>query len=191
MTKELIINIMLDSGIDNYTINDDLSIDINENVDLNNEEPITKYMKDGTINLNIINGNFSCMLDGDLKNASMPRIVNGDFDISFSNFETLERCPGQVKGDYNCSFNNLTTLKGCVKEINGDFYCTMNSLTSLEYGPNIVSGNVDLTHNELTTLKHAPFGKSYDLFGNNFKENITDDNIQEIIRNYKIIDILE
>lgn len=191
MDKKLIDDIMIGSGISKYTINEDHSINIDGNVALNSEQLIIQYMINGSIKLNIINGDFSCMLKGDLSNASLPKIVYGDFDISFSDFKTLERCPEYVGGDYNCSYNELTTLKGCIKEVNGDFNCSMNELLTLEHAPYNVSGDVDISHNLLTNLKYTPIAESYFVIGNDFDDDITDDNIHQVIRNYKIVDILE
>jgi len=116
--------------IKNYTFNDDLSIDVNGNVNLS-YRVLTKL-------------------------PIKFRNVSGFFDCSGNNLTSLEGCPEMVGGDFNCSCNNLTSLLGSPKTVLGSFYCRGNKLTSLEGGLKTVLGNFNCYNNNLTSLEGSP-----------------------------------
>lgn len=85
-------------GIENYTINEDGSIDV-----------------DGTVNLSS---------KGLTKLPLKFRNVTGYFDCSFNQLTALEGCPTSINGNFYCNNNPLTTLEGCPASVNGgDFFC--------------------------------------------------------------------
>lgn len=93
--------------ITNYTINDDLSIDVSESVGLWNH------------NLTEIPVQFN--------------EVNGYFSIEGNQLKSLKGCPRIVKGNFICDNNNLTSLKFSPEIVNGGFLCRLNpDLKSLE-----------------------------------------------------------
>ena len=99
-SEDQIIQVCKKYRIKNYYINPDLSIDVEEDVDLNS-----------------------------LKLTSLPlrfsRVV-GDFDCSCNQLTTLEGSPMEVVGIFNCQNNLLTTLEGSPREVGGDFFCASN-----------------------------------------------------------------
>jgi hypothetical protein len=88
----------------NYTINDDLSIDVDGYVDLH-DKGLTKL----PLKFNKVNGDFNC---------------------TFNNLKSLEGAPKEVNGDFYCYKNDLTSLEGASKEVTGNFYCSNNQLYS-------------------------------------------------------------
>jgi len=93
-------------GIENYTINEDGSIDVDGNVNLSNSG---------------------------LRELSLKfRNVTGSFYCHDNKLTSLEGSPVEVGGDFVCYHNNLTSLDGCPKSIGRNFYCQYNNLTSLE-----------------------------------------------------------
>ena len=93
--------------IRNYTINEDKSIDVDDDVYLASK------------NLTKIPLKF--------------RNVNGYFDCYNNNLTTLKGAPETVDRYFDCSNNNLTTLEGSPRRVSGDFYCSHNkNLMSLE-----------------------------------------------------------
>ncbi len=56
--------------------------------------------------------------------------VTGDFDISRLNLTTLYGCPTYVGGDFNCSYNQLKSLKFAPTKIGGNvlFYCDSGNI---------------------------------------------------------------
>ena len=114
-SEDQIIQVCKKYRIKNYYINPDLSIDVEEDVDLNS-----------------------------LKLTSLPlrfsRVV-GDFDCSCNQLTTLEGSPMEVVGIFNCQNNLLTTLEGSPREVGGDFFCASNQLTTLDGCPREVGGD--------------------------------------------------
>src|ERR1035437_9088810 len=79
-------------GIEDYTINDDLTIDVNGSADFNNHHP-------GRFNLT----EFPSYIQ--FKN------VYGSFDIAHNHFKTLRGCPSYVQEDFSCIYNKLISLE--------------------------------------------------------------------------------
>jgi len=93
----------LDSfGIINYTINDDLTIDVNGSVNLN-----YKFLTcfPSFIKFNEVSSIFYC---------------------SDNQLTSLEGCPRTVGGSFSCRNNYLTSLEGCPKTVDGNFFCHSN-----------------------------------------------------------------
>lgn len=106
--------------IRNYTINDDLTIDVKGDVDLHRygERELPEYIQFGKI--------------------------KGSFDIYSSPYLiSLRGCPREVGVDFSCSeCGNLTSLEGCPQIVRGSFFCNYcHSLTSLEGAPKTVGGD--------------------------------------------------
>ena len=90
-------------NIENYTINDDGSIDVN-----------------GSVSLSYY----------DL--TELPLIFNrviGDFNCNNNNLTSLKGCPRWVGGWFSCEVNQLTSLEFSPDYVGGDFYCKYNKLT--------------------------------------------------------------
>jgi len=129
-SKEIIDSICRIYGIENYTINEDGSIDVDGGVDLSSEG-LTK------LPLNFRN-------------------VSGYFYCHNNKLTTLEGCPESVGRDFYCHKNQLTTLEGGPESVGGYFSCYDNKLKSLEGGPKRVGGNFNCSDNQLTTLEGGP-----------------------------------
>lgn len=95
--------------IKQYTINDDLSIDVQQNVDLKDLYRIPiKFGK-----------------------------VDGWFHTNHCRLETLENSPHTVLGDFRCDYNHLSSLEFAPKYVGGSFACDHNQLTTLEHFPEV------------------------------------------------------
>jgi len=93
--------------IENYIINDDLSIDVNGLVDLS--------FKDLT------------------KIPFKFRNVSGSFYCDYNSLTSLSGGPKTTGHDFSCNGNNLTSLDGCPKTVGNNFHCQSNKLlTSLD-----------------------------------------------------------
>ncbi len=99
-------------NIRNYTINDDLSIDVDDDVDLD-FDPFRDYNKLNyiPIKFNKVSGYFSC------------------FD---NNLTSLKNCPTYVGKNFSCDENNLTSLEHSPEFVGGSFDCYFNPLKSLD-----------------------------------------------------------
>ncbi len=116
-------------GIENYTIHDDLTVDVDGDVDLSESS------------LDEIPIQFGKVL--------------GVFDLDENILETLKGCPEYVGDSFWCRSNNLYTLEGGPKYVGGHFNCGFNNLTSLEYSPNEIRGDFSCAHNKITTFRNA------------------------------------
>ena len=107
--------------IKNYTINDDLTIDVNGDVDLTqfDFENFPDYIQFG-----VVNGFFDCSFCHLKSLRGAPKITKGSFDCSHNELVSLEEVPEVIKGDFYCDHNNsLNSLKGAPKEVGRNFYC--------------------------------------------------------------------
>lgn len=153
-------------GIENYQINDDLTIDVQESVRVK-----IQYDHDYP-KFNHIKGNFDCSGStiGHLYFA--PDSVDGDFNCSNSRLLSLEGAPSIVKGDFNCDENLLGALTGCPKEVR-NFSCQRNILDDLQGGPEIVHDVFDCSQSFLKSLKGSPLSVGKDFIcRNNYIENL-------------------
>lgn len=96
----------------NYKINDDLSIDVDGNVDIGYD-----IVRD-IIVLDEIPIKFNK--------------VTGWFDCSKNELTSLKNCPKYVGKSFSCDGNNLTSLEHSPEFIGGSFYCYFNPLKSLD-----------------------------------------------------------
>ncbi len=105
----------LDSAeISNYTINDDLTVDVDGYVSLTRMNLVKIPVQFG-----VVSGYFSCMRN---------------------ELTSLKGCPRTVTGDFNCSYNKLTSLDGCPEKVIGDFICSINLIKDLKNFKTHISG---------------------------------------------------
>ena len=171
-TRDGVIELCREYEIENYTINDDLSIDTDGSIDLS-ELPLD-YLP---LRFNYIGNSFECDASGLKTLEGCPKTVEGNFSCSHNNLETLKGSPQTVGGDFNCSGNEflslegcpqtvgggfdcsncmLNTLKGCPQTVGGGFYCYINVLRTLEHSPRIVYEEFSCAYNRIITLKGSP-----------------------------------
>ena len=149
-TREEVMQVCEKYYITRYTINDDLSIDVDDNVNL------TLYSLEYLpLKFNYVAGFFVCT-ENNLKTLEgCPQTVDGFFDCSHNNLKTLEGSPQTVGGHFFCLENELITLEGSPQTVDGDFYCFDNNLVSLEGCPQTVD-NFDCSDNKLRDLEYFP-----------------------------------
>jgi hypothetical protein len=100
-TRDGVIELCREYEIENYTINDDLSIDTDGSIDLS-ELPLD-YLP---LRFNYIGNSFECDASG---------------------LKTLEGCPKTVDGHFHCYNNKLTDLEH-FPEINGNVHIDENAV---------------------------------------------------------------
>jgi hypothetical protein len=108
-------------GIKNYTINEDGSIDVNDNVWLN-----SKGLTELPLVFNKVNGDFNCSGNQLTTLKGCPRWVGGNFYCSYNDLTSLVFSPEYVGGNFSCRDNELTDLIGSPKQIVGSFNCFNN-----------------------------------------------------------------
>ncbi len=121
-TKNGIENWLKKYEIKNYTINNDLTVDVDGDVYL-----YYKKLKQIPIKFDIIKGYFNCSNNYLTSLDFCPKEVGGNFNCSWNELTSLEFCPIEIGGDFNCSWNELISLDGCPKSVGGDFYSNIFS----------------------------------------------------------------
>ena len=127
MDKITIENWLAVHNIKDYIINEDLSVDVEGDVNLSG-----KYL-------------LGCSTE-----------IGGVFDCHSNCLISLVGCPTEVVGDFYCNYNRLTSLVGCSVKVGGDFYCNDNELTSLNYCPESIDSSFYCYNNGLTDLFGSP-----------------------------------
>ena len=135
-TREGVIEVCEKYYIRNYTINDDLSIDVDDDV-------VITYR-----GLEYLPLRFNH--------------VSGYFDCSNNKLKSLEGSPSVVNGNFICYENELESLEGCPQILDGDFSCSDNKLKDLEHFPE-VNGIISMRGNPVDLLVHT-FIKNADIF---------------------------
>ena len=169
-TREVVVEVCEKYEIENYIINDGLSIDVDGDVDLYKKK--LEYLP---LKFNYVGGTFNCSFNQLKILEGCPRTVVGDFFCDYNELKTLKGSPQTVDGRFSCYRNKLETLEGSPQTVGGDFYCVYNKLKDLEYFPE-VSGRIDIEENTVYLLVYT-FIKNADSF---MIEDFID---YEIIRN--------
>ena len=113
MNKQDIINWLDKYNIKNYTINEDLTVDVDGNVNL-----YSKGLTEIPVQFNKINGNFGCSDNKLTSLKGFPKEVNGYFWCSVNKLTTLEYGPEIINGDFCCSYNPFKSFTNWPKHIN-------------------------------------------------------------------------
>jgi hypothetical protein len=150
-TKEGVIKVCEKYGIKNYTINDDLSIDVDGGVGLGDRG--LGYLP---LRFNYVGGYFQCSFNKLKSLEGCPQTVNESFFCYYNELKSLEGCPQTVGGGFDCFNNNLVSLESCPQTVSGNFSCGNNNLKSLKGCPQTVSGTFNCGDNELRDLEHFP-----------------------------------
>ena len=125
-----------------YTINDDLTIDIDGFFVTDWPGNLPDF-----IQFNEIRGNF--VIQGDLRRS----VVKKGFMTS------LKGCPKIVKGEFNCSRNDLNNLIGGPETVSGNYTCSLNPhLKSLKGIATSIGGDLDCNNKSGLTEKDIPPG---------------------------------
>ena len=174
-------------GIRNYTINEDGSIDVNGNVNLNGRKLKKLPLKFGKVNgYFICSGNMLTSLEG------CPYYVKDHFSCFSNNLTSLEGLPNYVGGSFSSGTNYIKTLIGLKTEIIGDynFDPILNIIYEiikdhLEYISNFYDYNIitDLD-NENPTLNLKRLNRFIELYD---LSELSEDQLIELKKYYNVI----
>jgi len=148
-SREENIEVCEDYEIENYTINDDLSIDVDDFVDLS--QTGLEYIP---LRFNYVSGGFDCNGNRLVSLEGCPQTVDGYFGCYNNKLKSLKGCPQTVGADFDCHNNELKTLEGAPQTVGGGFYCFNNKLKDLEYFPE-VNGIIDIEGNTVYLLVYT------------------------------------
>ena len=133
--------------VKDYTINKDLTVDVDGDVHL-----YKKNLLEIPIQFGIIKGYFDCGYNNLTSLEYSPKEC-GNFYCGHNKLTSLKGSPKECKL-FNCSYNKLKSLKGCPEKCDY-FDCEYNpNLTSLKGCPKIVNGNFNCEYNSKLTKKY-------------------------------------
>jgi hypothetical protein len=165
--------------IENYTINNDNSVDVNGDVSLYDEK-LTSI----PLNFNIVNGYFGCSNNHLTSLKGCPIRVGNGFSCHSNELTSLQYSPRYVENDnFFCGYNKIKSLQYCTELIRGYFYCSDNELTSLEYHPTVY-GEFYCQSNQINTFVNFYYYKEDVIFCGN---PICD--IYELFNDMKLIEL--
>jgi len=144
-------------GIDNYTINSDGTVDVDNDVNLSSKKLTKLPLKFGKVS-----GNFYC---------------------NDNKLETLEGCPHSVGGNFNCQSNILTTLKGCPKSVTGYFSFYKNYIKDLYCFPEFFYCHIFYDNNPVSEILNL-FKKIDMVFG---LPDVISGKIIDLLNEYDVI----
>lgn len=116
MNENNIIKFLSSNLIKNYTINNDLSVDVSGDVFISELK-----LKEIPINFNKVSGSFDC---------------------SYNFLTTLKGCPESVGGDFNCHRNDINEIDYYPNTIGGDVNLLLNKIKEFNYPFNKVNGTI-------------------------------------------------
>ena len=162
-TKDQVKTILDNLEIKNYTINEDLTVDVTGDVIIDQ-----KALKVIPVQFGVVTGDFSCYGNELTTLTGAPTEVGEDFDCSNNELTTLQGGPTKVGDSFFCASNQLTTLQGGPTKVGKNFACANNQLTTLQGGPTKVGESFYCNDNKLTTLDGGPtkVGGSFYCFSN-------------------------
>ena len=105
MTENNIKNICKSYNIKGYTINDDMSIDVDRSVFLNNKE-LNKL----PLNFNKVDDDFYCEINHLTSLKGSPKYVGGNFSCYRNNLTSLLYAPKEINRGITCAFNNIEVI---------------------------------------------------------------------------------
>jgi len=150
--------------INNYTINIDGSINVNQNINMVNKK-ITKLPP---VKINKIFGTFNCSYNNLTSLEGSPEeVLEGSFNCSNNEIISLVGGPKKVDYDYKCSINILQNLEGSPERIGHSFMCYNNRITTLVGGPKKVGYTFNCTNNRIDSLLGMPTEGNTFEFSNN------------------------
>src|SRR3990167_4203513 len=157
-TKEAIKTWLDEMGIENYTINKNLTVDVNGSVTLSN-----KNLKKIPVQFGKVGESFYCHSNQLTSLNGAPQKVGESFYCDNNQLTSLNGAPKKVGGTFSCHSNQLTSLEGAPQEVGGTFYCGSNQLTSLNGAPQKVGESFYCDNNKLTSIPQS-FSKIKNLY---------------------------
>jgi hypothetical protein len=150
--EEDIESICREYSIENWTLNEDGSIDVDGDVNLF----LIKALNKLPLKFRNVSGYFNCSNNNLTSLEGSSKSIGGGFFCYNNNLISLEGSPEWVGSYFLCNNNNLTSLEGSPEFVGGYFDCSYNNLTSLEGSPKYVGGNFNCSYNNIISLEGAP-----------------------------------
>jgi hypothetical protein len=112
--------------LENYTINSNGTVDVDDDVEISDLE--LYYLP---INFGRVAGNFECSDNFLTSLEGCPTTVGGNFYCKRNKLTSLQGCPEIISGNFYCSNNKITNFKGVSEFFEGKFYCDGNPIVEI------------------------------------------------------------
>jgi hypothetical protein len=157
--------------IENYTVNDDGTIDVNGTVNLDNVK-----LTELPLSFNKVSGDFFCRFNQLTTLKGSPRWVGGDFSCYDNRLPSLEFSPDYVGRDFDCNDNDLSDLVGSPKQVGNSFYCGCNKQLNNPKGcPEKIGRTFACTNTPLSSIFN--YVDQFFLYTFNFYKIIKEDTV--------------
>ena len=120
-TREEVEAWLKEIDITNYIINEDLTVDIDDDVDIS-----CQNLKEIPIKFGIVNGNFNCGYNELTSLEGCPEVVNSNFDCSDNELKILEYFPPKINGIFIAFYKNKIKEEELV-----NFNCEMENVENI------------------------------------------------------------
>ena len=142
---------LINNDIEDFEILPDLSINVDNDVDL--EGKCSGHIP---VKFNRVNGSFFCAHNKLSSLQGSPHHVQGAFSCDYNNLVTLDHAPTFIGSNFGCQQNSLISLKGSPQKVHGNMTCGLNQLTDLTGAPEEVTGSFNCYYNPFESLAGLP-----------------------------------
>jgi hypothetical protein len=112
--------------IENYTINDDSSIDVDDNIFL----PF-KNLKEIPLKFGRVSGYFYCSSNDLSSLYNSPKWVGYNFFCHSNKLTSLEYLPNWIGGYIDCQYNKIWSFRGIPDSFRGELICNNNPIYNI------------------------------------------------------------
>jgi Leucine-rich repeat (LRR) protein len=138
-------------GIEGYTIHDDGTIDVDDDVDIS-----SSGLEVLTVKFGVVHGEFNAGYNNLTSFIGFPTSVTRSLYCESNQIRHFKHCPSIIGGDFSMSENKINNFDDFPQMIGGDIYLNKNNFTKLDNMPEIAHGSLFLNSNYLTTLEGCP-----------------------------------
>src|SRR3990167_6951937 len=160
-TKKQIKQWLDEMGVKDYTINKNLIVDVEGDVNLSH-----KKLKKFPVQFGKVRRNFYCSYNQLKSLKGAPQDVRESYDCSYNQLKSLKGAPQDVGWNFDCSHNQIKSLKGAPQDVGKSFFCSHNQIKSLKGAPQKVR-DFYCSYNQLKSLKGAPQDVGWSFFCHN------------------------
>ena len=149
----------LDSmSIEDYTINPDLTVDVNGYVDISK-----KNLTEIPVQFGIVKGTFYCNHNFLTNLIGAPSNIKNSLYCNNNILSNLIGAPSIINGSVYCYNNQLTTLTGVPSTIEGEFVCSNNPLEDInDLDSKILIKSIEYTRYWITEIEEKTWDKYFD-----------------------------
>lgn len=164
-------------GITKYTVNEDLTVDVDNSVILR-----SKQLQDFPVQFGIVNGDFDCSYNQLTSFKGIPHKINGCLYCSHNQLTHFDCFPTYIDKHIYCSGNLITNVNNFDCMFNGSFEHNIDNGKHIEGFENFYVADSAMPHIERLNISYTIFSKA--LLHKKLQHSI--DNKTNIVKKIKI-----